>query len=157
MTPLAPAQDTDKNTHINRLLAAELTNQVQFLAARARGRGSAYANQMLAELDLKVRHYSVLSLAASGLKPSQRELGEFLVLDPSQIVSLVDSLEKRGAVKREIDSSDRRSKIILATDEGMKLHARATEILQQAEDVTLGALTPSERAQLRELLLKISF
>lgn len=140
-----------------RFLVSELAQQVQFLTARARGRGSGHANQMLASLDIKVRQYSVLSLAASGTKPSQRELGEFLVLDPSQIVALVDFLEERGAVKREADPRDRRSKIIVATEAGMELHERATRILQDSEEITLDALSPGERQQLRALLLKVAF
>lgn len=86
-----------------RFLEAELSQQIQFLTARARAKGSAKGNEALVDLGLKVRQYSTLSLAASGLKPTQRELGAFLDLDPSQIVALVDFLEKRGLVAREVD------------------------------------------------------
>ncbi|QCU77076.1 MarR family transcriptional regulator [Citricoccus sp. SGAir0253] len=142
---------------IERFLAGELAQQVQFLTARARGRGSGHANMMLADLGIKVRQYSVLSLAASGLKPSQRELGEFLALDPSQIVALVDSLEQIGAVQRETDPRDRRSKIIVATESGLELFERARTVLLESEDVTLGTLSQRERRQLRTLLMKIAF
>ena len=40
----------------------------------------------------------MLTLANSGLEPTQRELADFLSLDPSQIVALMDELEKRGLV-----------------------------------------------------------
>jgi DNA-binding MarR family transcriptional regulator len=149
--------DTAGDTGIERFLDGELAQQVQFLTARARGRGSGHANQMLVPLGIKVRQYSVLSLAASGLKPSQRELGEFLALDPSQIVALVDSLEALGTVQRETDPRDRRSKIIVATDAGMELFEKAREILLECEDVTLGTLSARERKQLRTLLMKIAF
>lgn len=145
------------NVGIERFLASNLAQQIQFLTARASGQGSGHGNQMLASMGIKVRQYSVLSLAASGLKPSQRELGEFLALDPSQIVSLVDVLEKRGDVKRVADPHDRRSKIIVATEAGMEAHEQAARILSESESVTLAALSPDERRQLRELLLKIAF
>ncbi|HRO29858.1 MULTISPECIES: MarR family winged helix-turn-helix transcriptional regulator [Micrococcaceae] len=153
----APAPDALADQGTERFLAGELAQQIQFLTARARGRGSSHANHMLAPLGIKVRQYSVLSLAASGLKPSQRELGEFLALDPSQIVALVDSLEALGAVQRETDPRDRRSKIIVATDAGLELFGKAREILLESEDVTLGTLSARERKQLRGLLLKIAF
>lgn len=140
-----------------RFLAGELAQRIQFLTARARGRGSGHANQMLSPLGIKVRQYSVLSLAVGGFKPSQRELGEFLALDPSQIVALVDSLEERGAVKRETDPRDRRSKIIVATDSGLELFEQARAMLLESEDVTLGTLSARERKQLRNLLMKIAF
>jgi DNA-binding MarR family transcriptional regulator len=151
------APDALDDTGIERFLTGELAQQVQFLTARARGRGSGHANRMLAPLGLKVRQYSVLSLAASDLKPSQRELGEFLALDPSQIVALVDFLEELGAVQRETDPRDRRSKIIVATKAGRTLFEKAREILLQSEDTTLGSLSARERKQLRSLLMKIAF
>ncbi|MGM7666655.1 MarR family winged helix-turn-helix transcriptional regulator [Microbacterium sp. A93] len=140
-----------------RFLESDLARQIHFLTARARGRGISHANSQLEGLDLKVRQFSVLSLAASGLNPSQRELGEFLSLDPSQIVALVDHLEKRGAVRRETDPRDRRSKIIVATEAGQQLHVQALQILEDSEDHTLSTLSPKERKQLRSLLLKIAF
>lgn len=44
----------------------------------------------------------------SGLDPTQRELADFLSLDPSQVVTLVDDLERRGLVERMQGEQDRR-------------------------------------------------
>ena len=63
----------------------------------------AAGNASLAEHGLKARSYSVLALPASDARPSQRELAEFLRLDPSQVVGLVDGLQARGLVRREPD------------------------------------------------------
>ena len=142
---------------IERLYSSELANETEFLAARARSVGSRRANEDLASLDLKVRSYSVLSLACSGLNPSQRELAEFLFLDPSQIVALVDQLEKRGAVKRKADPRDRRSNIITPTAAGKRLYAQASAVVQAAGEGALSALSPAERDQLRDLLRRIAF
>ena len=140
-----------------RLHTTELANEIEFLTARARSLGSGRANNMLAELDLKVRSYSVLSLACSGENPSQRELADFLSLDPSQIVALVDQLERRGAVTRETDPRDRRSKVIVATTAGRNLYKRAEGIIRRAEDQSLSTLSPQERETLRDLLKRIAF
>jgi DNA-binding MarR family transcriptional regulator len=142
---------------IERLLDCPLVTEIEFLTARARALGSAKANALLAALDLKIRSYAVLSLACSGAAPSQRELAEFLLLDPSQIVALVDGLEQRGLVQRETDPQDRRSKVIKGTEEGRQLLARAAVATQQAEDQAMSNLTASERGQLRELLRRIAF
>lgn len=140
-----------------RLLGSDLVDEIEFLAARARSLGSAHANAMLAPLDLKVRSYSVLAMACSGTEPSQRELADFLRLDPSQIVSLVDALEQRGLVLRAADSRDRRSKVIRPTAAGMELYERATASVRAAENTSLAALDGPERDQLRVLLRKIAF
>ncbi|GAA1153853.1 MarR family winged helix-turn-helix transcriptional regulator [Nesterenkonia sandarakina] len=160
-TPAAPAPSAEKSatpeTSEERFRQSPLAREVAFLTARARGRGNALANQLLADLDLKVRHFSVLAMACSGTNPSQRELGGFLDLDPSQVVALVDVLEGRGAIRRESDPRDRRSKILVATETGRELYAQATERTREAEEQTLQALSPAERDQLRELLAKIVF
>ena len=77
-----------------------LMSEVAFLNARAAAVAVRLANPLLSTLGLKVRSYSVLSLAAGTSPPSQRQLAGILQLDPSQIVSLVDELEKRGWVSR---------------------------------------------------------
>lgn len=154
----AEASTAERAGHSERLRQTDLAQQIQFLAAKARARGTAHANRMLtAELDLKVRQFSVLSLAASGLNPTQRELSQFLDLDPSQIVALVDGLEQRGLVLRETDPTDRRSRIIVATDAGRSVRDRGQAITEASDDAVLADLTAQEREQLRALLTKIAF
>ena len=140
------------------LRETDLAGQIQFLAARLRSIGHRHANQLLQqELDLKVRQYSVLALAASRVEPSQRELSDFLSLDPSQIVTLVDVLEQRGLVERSVDPRDRRSRIVSATTEGRKVHERALDLTRKSDDVVLAALTAEERVELNRLLAKVAF
>jgi len=153
----AQAADQNGAAGPERLYATELADEIEFLTARARSVGSGRANVLLKDLDLKVRSYSVLSLACSGLNPSQRELADFLSLDPSQIVALVDELERRGAVSREADPRDRRSKVIVATDEGKRLYQEAYAVVRQAEERSLGQLSPKERDVLRGLLKRVAF
>ena len=141
----------------DRLAESALADEVEFLTARARSVGTARANAALRELDLKVRSYSVLALAASGLNPTQRELAGFLVLDASQIVALVDELEARKLVARTPDPADRRSNVISATKAGAELFARAREVTRQAEAASLAALDAAEREQLTALLRRVAF
>lgn len=138
------------------LRETELVNEIQFLTARLAAKGNNYANKLLEEVELNVRQFSVLALAASDLKPTQREMSAFVALDPSQIVALVDMLEDRKLVKRETDPRDRRSKNIVATSKGEKLYRQAREITLTAEDHVLTKLSPAERDQLRELLTKVT-
>jgi DNA-binding MarR family transcriptional regulator len=141
----------------DRLLTTGLADEIEFLTARARAVGTAHANASLAPLDLRVRSYSVLALAASGVDPTQRELAEFLSLDASQIVALVDGLESRGLVVRTQDARDRRSNAISATPAGRALAAKAAVIVRRAETESLSGLTAAERDRLRELLKKAAF
>lgn len=84
-----------------RLAESSISTDIGFLLAKLHAAGSVLNNAALAEFGLKERSYSVLALACGNLGPTQRELAEFLSLDPSQIVALIDELEQRGLVERK--------------------------------------------------------
>ncbi|WP_413249762.1 MarR family winged helix-turn-helix transcriptional regulator [Sinomonas flava] len=137
-----------------RLASSAIGGDVGLLLAKLHATGSVLNNHALAEFGLRERSYSVLRLACSGLEPTQRELADFLSLDPSQIVSLVDELEKRGLVTREQGRTDRRQKIVLATPEGEVVHAKAQAEIRACERQQLSALTDDEASTLTALLRK---
>jgi len=141
----------------DRLRASSLGDDVSFLLARANALSIAAANAALAEFGLKARSYSVLSLAVAGTRPSQRELSEFLRLDPSQVVALVDELERRALVAREPDPCDRRAKVIVATPEGRETFARAQLATGAAERALHADLSEDEREQLADMLRRIAY
>jgi DNA-binding MarR family transcriptional regulator len=126
------------------------------LLARARAAGTGLANSRLLGLGLKARSYAVLSLAASGLEPTQRELAEFLSLDASQIVALVDLLENAQLVDRRPAPRDRRTNVIVATPAGVRVYERARDAASVSESESLTGLSISEREELRRLLSKIT-
>ncbi len=137
-----------------RLAAAKIGSDVGLLLAKLHATGSLLNNKALADYGLRERSFSVLTLACSGLEPTQRELADFLSLDPSQVVSLVDDLEHRGLVKRAQGKQDRRAKIIVSTTEGRRIHNKARAALEVCEETQLAALSEEENVQLRALLKK---
>jgi len=139
------------------LSRSPLAHEIEFLAIKLFSMGTRRANDALLSVSLRVRLYSVLALANSDAHPTQRDLAEFLELDPSQIVALVTELENRGLVIREIDPSDRRSKVVTATPRGAKLFEEARAVTGNAESETLSALTSDEQAALLRLLRKAVF
>ncbi|BCW43694.1 MarR family winged helix-turn-helix transcriptional regulator [Arthrobacter sp. StoSoilB5] len=137
-----------------RLAAAKIGNDVGLLLAKLHATGSVLNNKALADYGLRERSFSVLTLACSGLEPTQRELADFLSLDPSQVVSLVDDLEHRGLVERAQGKQDRRAKIIVSTAEGRRIHTKARSALDACEQVQLSSLSDTEATQLKALLRK---
>lgn len=134
-----------------------LIDDMSFLLARASALSNAAGNAALAEFGLKVRSYSVLELAADDGRTSQREIAEFLRLDPSQVVALVDELQRAQLVAREPDERDRRANVIVATPAGRELLERAREKVHEAARSLYGELTESERSTLTALLRKTAF
>jgi DNA-binding MarR family transcriptional regulator len=98
-------------------------------------------------LGLTPAQYNVLNiLAAQEGSISQRELGDHLVVDRSNVTGLLDRMETAGWVRREDDPDDRRVYRITLTAAGRKLwtrvHPHYLEIIAQ---VTRGLGTPAMR------------
>lgn len=139
------------------LRPSALSDDLSFLLARANAISLAAGNAALAAHGLKARSYSVLLLSAGEARPSQRELAEFLRLDPSQVVSLVDDLQARGLVERRPDPADRRANVVVATEAGRQVAADARETARRAEQQVHGQLTRDQRETLTELLRVLAF
>lgn len=139
-----------------RLWDTTVAGDVAFLMARANAVSLATANAALSAEGLKVRSYSVLALADGGARPTQRELSEFLRLDPSQIVALIDDLQERGWVTREPDPQDRRVNVVVVTDDGHTACARARERVQGHQHDHFSVLDPDEIATLRGYLRRLA-
>ena len=79
-------------------------------------------------LGLTVAQYNVLNVLAgrpAGL--SQRELGDVLVVDRSNVTGLVDRMGRAGWVRREDHPDDRRIYRVRLTPAGRRLHETAAE------------------------------
>ncbi len=89
---------------------------------------------------LTAAQYNVLNvLAASADGLSQRELGDILVVDRSNVTGLLDRLEKAGLVKRTDHPSDRRVYRVSLTAAGRKLWAKVQPLYAKvAAQVTAG-------------------
>ncbi len=139
------------------LEASSLAVDIDFLTVKMAADATRLANRRLSEHDLRVRSFAILALAAGELPVTQRDLASFLSLDPSQIVALVDELERADLVRREVDSADRRSRVICLTPQGTARLALGRQAVDAVEDDLLSPLTTDERATLRELLRKVVF
>lgn len=109
-------------------------------------------NEVLRPLSLNVRTFSLLWLTTEPFAPTQRQLSEFLDLDPSQVVALIDDLEDRVLVRRLANPIDRRARQVVATPEGHRLCATARAAVDEATAGVFATLSARERDQLSTLL-----
>lgn len=91
-----------------------------------------------------------LRLLMSGPLP-MRDLGAALVTDPPYITVIVDDLEQRGFVEREVNPADRRSKLVRITSAGRAVARKAHEI-QSRPPAALAALGEDDLAALDRIL-----
>ncbi|MFF0494431.1 MarR family winged helix-turn-helix transcriptional regulator [Nocardia sp. NPDC004068] len=107
-----------------------------------------------AEVGTSLREHWVLTHLAERSEISQQEMAEALSIDRSEVVRLIDALEKAGLVTRTRDPEDRRRYRLAITAAGQKLRAETDTRIEAATDGVLARLTPAERRTLHRLSLK---
>ena len=137
-------------------IARELVENSGFLLARL---GHAFKTRALARVELEgfePNHYSVLAILAEGDRQTQGTIAEALGLDPSRLVNLLDSLEKRGLVARHRDPLDRRRHVVRITPEGSLTLDRLRGLAQELADDFLAPLSHADRETFHGLLLQLA-
>jgi DNA-binding MarR family transcriptional regulator len=86
---------------------------------------------------------------------SQLELARLTSQHPAAVSRSMDVLERRGLVTRTRDHRDRRRLLVRATPRGRTYCFSLLPEVHVAVDEALGPLSASERARLRDLLLKL--
>lgn len=76
---------------------------------------------------------------------SQQELSEHLIVTKSNVVGLIDRLERTGYVTREAHPSDRRFNQIVLTRKGEKLEANIEKRYFKEVDKMMNVLSASEK------------
>jgi DNA-binding MarR family transcriptional regulator len=86
---------------------------------------------------------------------SMGELASTLGVEPPNVTTLVDDLERRGLVRRRPHPTDRRAKIVEATAKGSKMARRAEAILSTPPP-GLNGLPAADLEELQRILLRAS-
>jgi DNA-binding MarR family transcriptional regulator len=97
----------------------------------------------------------VLQVVAALAPISQREVSDRLLLDPSDLVGLVDILERAGYVERHRDPVDRRRYALEITTAGELAVVRLKQVAADATEQVLAPLSDGERAQFGDLLRRV--
>lgn len=87
---------------------------------------------------------------------SQQELGEAIRINPSNLVGLLDALERDGQLVRDRDPDDRRRHLVDLTAAGRRRLAEARRAAADAEEELLAPLAPRERARFRAYLERLT-
>ena len=136
-----------------------LAEHMGWLMSRASHALGAALTEGLVPLGLNLRDYTVLiaaeRAAIEGLPRTQLALAQAARLDKSTMVVALDALEEEGLVERRPDPKDRRARIVVPTEAGRELLARAEGVVLGVEDEVLADLGDEERRALRGLLTRL--
>jgi len=109
----------------------------------------------MGDLDVTPGLFAVLVLVDCNPGLKQTELARAVHLDRSTVVSVVDSLERRGLVTRRTVAHDRRSNALELTPAGAALLRTLRRRVAAHERRLARSLSARERATLTELLGRI--
>jgi DNA-binding MarR family transcriptional regulator len=110
----------------------------------------------LADSGLRWTDFAVLHHLEAQGPVAQRELASALRIQPSNIVALLDDLERRGLLTRAPDPRDRRRHRVQLTARGLHAVTLAREATQRAEADVLAPLSPIERREFHSLLARLT-
>lgn len=105
--------------------------------------------------DVSPPQFGALILIEANPGISQSAVAAALRFDRSTLVQIVDRLEERGLVVREIAARDRRSHALRLTAEGAALLPELKRVALEHENEMAHALTPDEKRTLLRLLARI--
>ncbi|OBB58869.1 MarR family winged helix-turn-helix transcriptional regulator [Mycolicibacterium monacense] len=127
---------------------AELSDDF-FAAAKAL---RAHANATLREQGFTLARGKLLSILQRNGATRVSVLARKLDITTRSVTEAVDALERDGLVRRAPDPADRRAVLVSLTDRGSAVIDAAVQPRRAAMKRTFGALSPSQRTQLAELL-----
>src|SRR5437868_6214747 len=108
------------------------------------------------EAGLHPYHHAVLAVLDEGSRETQGAIADALGYDRGQLVGMLDELETAGLVERNRDPADRRRHIVELTPDGKRALAKLRALAGRLEDEFFAQLDEGERAQLHELLVRLS-
>ena len=79
------------------------------------------------DINLTPEQYLVMDILWDAETLSQQAIADIIQKDKNSVTKFIDSLEKKGLVRRVVNKKDRRINDIIVTEEGMKLKGKTTE------------------------------
>ncbi|MEI2774840.1 MAG: MarR family transcriptional regulator [Tetrasphaera sp.] len=129
---------------------------VAFLLAQIGTEVSRRFGERLLPLGITAADAACLRIVATAGPLNQRRLAHRLGIVPSRVVSLVDSLERRGLVERRVARADRRSREVTLTGAGGELFGQLRTVAQAHQEEIAAGLDADEVAQLAGLLRRVA-
>ncbi|PWU55553.1 MarR family transcriptional regulator [Micromonospora sp. S4605] len=141
--PVLPDLDPDIEGAVTRM---------QFLTRHLR----TVKQRVLATLDLQGHEYDTLhALAGRGGRAAPSDLARDLAIAPASVTARVDTLARRGFVRRIPSAVDRRRVDVELTDAGRAAWRGAMDVRGAEEHRLLAALDPEQRRLLADLLRRV--
>ena len=101
----------------------------------------------LAPLGITHRQFQVLAWLAYAGDMTQRELSERMHVEAPTLAGILDRLERDGWISRQGDATDRRQKIVRATERANPVWSQIVDCLQRVRTRATRGLSPKQVEQ----------
>lgn len=105
-------------------------------------------------LDLTSVQFAAMDALAAEPGIDQATLAARIAYDRATIGGVVDRLEHKGLIAREVSKTDRRARVVTLTDAGAALYARILPVVTALQTEILQGLSPEETANFLALAAK---
>jgi DNA-binding MarR family transcriptional regulator len=95
--------------------------------------------------DISLWGYMVLTGLVDHPVRTQAALAQVINADKSRIISVLDDLQRRGLIRRQADTADRRVHLLSLTADGDRLRRSVEAAIRRAEEEVLAVLPPADR------------
>lgn len=109
-------------------------------------------SQQLQAFGITSVQYAILQMVHNQPGTDQRTLASSIALDTSTTAGVVDRLEARGLVRRNVSETDRRLRLLTLTPEGEQLLAQAQPSIEKVQELILAPLNQEQREDFMNLL-----
>ena len=141
----------------NALQLGELSELLGYVLKRAQLKVFEDFLRCVAPLQLTPAQFSVLLLLDKNPGRNQTEIANTLGILRPNFVAMLDALESRDLCARMRSTNDRRSHILVLTDKGRAVLARAKKLVASKHEARLNELLgPANRAALLDMMAKLA-
>jgi MarR family transcriptional regulator, organic hydroperoxide resistance regulator len=95
--------------------------------------------------DISLWGYMVLTGLVDHPVRTQAALAQAINADKSRIIGVLDDLQRRGLIRRQADTADRRVHLLSLTADGDRLRRSVEAAIRRAEEEVLAVLPPADR------------
>jgi DNA-binding MarR family transcriptional regulator/rhodanese-related sulfurtransferase len=100
-----------------------------------------FSNQLV-EYEITARDFGILLTVFNNPMMTQKDIGELMKIDRTTMVQIIDSLEAKGLLSREINPRDRRQNLIRISELSSNALTKMWSILKESEMRTIQLLSP---------------
>ncbi len=134
----------------------ELTHCINYLLTTAQRRVFQAMSARLEPYDVTPVQYGVLYYLWETDIHTPREIADRLQLENSTISGVLERMEKKNLIERQVSKKDRRYIEVVLTDKGASLKDDVLRTVEQFNDDVMTVFSPEEQDILKKSLEKLS-